>query len=490
VIIPRLAPVVAVAAVLFVGAIALQARPDPVPSQRTGVAQDGLVIGVQAWSFNKFTAMEAVTRTAQAGGQTIEFFPGQRLSSDQPDVRVGPGMSSEAIQKLRAHLDQHGVRAVAFGVAGIDRNEANARPLFEWARQMGIGIINTESADAIDTIEKMVKEYDIKVGFHNHPRNNDPNYKVWDPNYILSLVKNRDRRIGACADTGHWVRSGIKPVDALRILRGRVVSSHLKDLHEFSRGGHDVPYGTGVSDIPAILNELRQQRFNGSISVEYEYNWDNSLPDIAQCVGFVKGFEARNAPQRAQVRSVVQPVSWRSTRGWAPQGNVLSNSGSNPEHLFSTEEHGDATVHAEFRIPKGSNSGVYLQGRYEVQILDSSGKTKDQLTFADAGGIYQRWKDEKGYEGTAPLVNAFRGPGEWNTYDIKFRAPRFDTSGRKVENARIIEVRLNGIVVQRNVSVTGPTRAAFFENERPTGPLVLQGDHGPVEYRNVWIGKL
>jgi hypothetical protein len=156
---------------------------------------------------------------------------------------------------------------------------------------MDIGVVNTESTDAIDTIDKMVKEFDIKVGFHNHPRrNDDPNYKVWDPNYILSLVKDRDVRIGACADTGHWVRSGIKPVDALRILRGRVVSSHLKDLHVFTSGGHDMPYGQGVSDIRGILDELRAQNFDGPLSVEYEYNWDNNVAEIAQCIGFVRGY--------------------------------------------------------------------------------------------------------------------------------------------------------------------------------------------------------
>jgi len=180
-------------------------------------------------------------------------------------------------------------------------------------------------------------------------------------------------------------------------------------------------------------------------------------------------------------------IEWRSTKGWVAQDGVLVNSGDRPEHLFSTAEYGDAHVHAEFKIPKGSNSGVYLQGRYEIQILDSSGKKKEELTFADCGGVYQRWKDEKGYEGTPPRENAFKGPGEWNTYDIVFRAPRFDAAGKKTENARFLEVRLNGVVVQRDVPVTGPTRAGFFEDEGATGPVVLQGDHGPVEYRNVWV---
>lgn len=262
------------------------------PEFRTG----SFAIGCQAWSFNRFTAFEAVEKTAQAGARVIEFYPGQKMSADDP-VGVGPGMNDEAIAKLKAQLAKHNVKAVAFGVTGVSRDEGNARSLFSWAKKMDIGVINTESTDAVDTIEKMVKEFDIKVGFHNHPRrDNDPNYKVWDPNYILSLVKDRDVRIGACADTGHWVRSGIKPVDALRILRGRVVSSHLKDLHVFTRSGHDMPYGLGVSDIRGILDELRAQNFDGPLSVEYEYNWDNNVTDIAQCIGFVRGYGSVMVP--------------------------------------------------------------------------------------------------------------------------------------------------------------------------------------------------
>jgi sugar phosphate isomerase/epimerase len=151
--------------------------------------------------------------------------------------------------------------------------------------------VTTESVDAIDTIEKLVKEYDILVGFHDHPkRAKNPNYRMWDPAYVLSVVKDRDPRIGSCADTGHWVRSGLKPVDCLRILKGRIISSHLKDLNEMGPDAHDVPYGTGVSDIPGILQELRNQHFTGNLSIEYEYHWESSEPEVAQCIGFVRGY--------------------------------------------------------------------------------------------------------------------------------------------------------------------------------------------------------
>jgi sugar phosphate isomerase/epimerase len=251
----------------------------------------GFFIGCQAYTFNHFTVFEAIEKTAQCGGKVIEFYPGQKLSKDDPGVTWDHNASPETIQKVKDRLAQFKIKAVNYGVVPIPNDEAGARKLFEFAKTMGLRAITTESVDSIDTIEKMVKEYDIMVGFHDHPkRPNDPNYRMWDPNYVLSVVKDRDRRIGSCADTGHWVRSGLKPVECLRILKGRIISSHLKDLNEMSPGAHDLPYGTGVSDIPGILKELRDQHFDGNISIEYEYHWENSTPEVGQCIGFVRGY--------------------------------------------------------------------------------------------------------------------------------------------------------------------------------------------------------
>jgi hypothetical protein len=157
-------------------------------------------------------------------------------------------------------------------------------------------------------------------------------------------------------------------------------------------------------------------------------------------------------------------LKWKSQNGWTKGTDRLANETGRADHLVSTEEFGDALI----------------------QILDSFGKPWQELTFADAGAVYQRWKDDQGYEGNPPSRNAIRPPGQWNTYDILFRAPRF-VNGKKTENARFVEVRVNGVVVQRDVEVTGPTRASMWEDEKPTGPIMLQGDHGPIAYRNVWV---
>ena len=254
----------------------------------------GFALGCQAWTFNNFTVMEAIDKTAGAGGKVIEFYPGQKFSPEHPDWNFDHNATAEMIAEVEARLARDGIRAVNYGVVGIPNNEAAARKIFEFAKRLGLYGITTESVESIGTIEKLVKEYDICVGFHNHPRQpNNPGYKMWDPDYVLSVIKDRDPRIGAAADTGHWIRSGLEPIAGLKILHGRIMSVHLKDLNAKSPDAHDVPYGSGVSDIPGILEELKRQHFAGNVSIEYEYNWKNNVLDAAQCIGFVRGYGAR-----------------------------------------------------------------------------------------------------------------------------------------------------------------------------------------------------
>lgn len=173
-----------------------------------------------------------------------------------------------------------------------------------------------------------------------------------------------------------------------------------------------------------------------------------------------------------------------------PGLGVMINGSQGPtKNLVSAFEHGDVEAHIEFCVPKGSNSGVYFQGRYEVQVFDSFGVAKPK--HSDCGGIYERWQDDKGFEGHAPKVNASKPPGEWQSFDVVFRAPRFNEFGTKTENAKFVSVKHNGVLVHENVAVTGPTRSALDEQtEAAHGPLMLQGDHGPVAYRNLVIREV
>jgi hypothetical protein len=151
--------------------------------------------------------------------------------------------------------------------------------------------------------------------------------------------------------------------------------------------------------------------------------------------------------------------------------------------LKTKVEHGDMVLEADIMVPRGSNSGIYFQSRYEVQIYDS---WRRPIPYpSDLGGIYERWKDGKGYEGKAPLVNAAFAPGLWQHLEVSFQAPRFDANGTKISPARFNYVKLNGITIHENIFVSGPTRSAAFEDEKPIGPLLIQGDHGQVALRNL-----
>lgn len=164
---------------------------------------------------------------------------------------------------------------------------------------------------------------------------------------------------------------------------------------------------------------------------------------------------------------------------------------NNPgKDLISNLQHGDLDLELDYMMAMGSNSGIYMQGRYEIQLLDSWGVINPKA--GDNGGIYERWNEskpqgQKGYEGHSPRQNASRAPGLWQHMKISFQAPRFNEQGKKIDNAKILHVELNGVPIQENVELSGPTRGAIGTGEVPLGPLRFQGDHGPVAFRNIKI---
>ena len=174
----------------------------------------------------------------------------------------------------------------------------------------------------------------------------------------------------------------------------------------------------------------------------------------------------------------------------AGSGTITNGLDGRTKNLISDQKHGDCILELEFSVPEGSNSGVYLQGRYEIQVFDSFGVPDKRMQHSDCGGIYQRYVEAegRGFEGHAPAVNASKAPGEWQSYKIWFKAPRFDESGNKTSNAKFIKVVHNGKVLHENVELTGPTRSATWgDTEEAMAPLMLQGDHGPVAYRKIKI---
>jgi hypothetical protein len=165
---------------------------------------------------------------------------------------------------------------------------------------------------------------------------------------------------------------------------------------------------------------------------------------------------------------------------------------NNGQDLVSFEEFADIDLEMEIMVAPKSNSGVYLMGQYEVQILDSWGKTTARA--GDMGGIYERWDDskpegQKGYQGYAPRQNVSRAPGIWQNLKVSFQAPKFDESGQKTENAKFLSVHLNGVLIHENLEVFGPTRGSLYPNDIPKGPIRIQGDHGAVAFRNIKVTR-
>ena len=172
---------------------------------------------------------------------------------------------------------------------------------------------------------------------------------------------------------------------------------------------------------------------------------------------------------------------------------ILVNRTSKKDHgtdLYSLSEYGDIDLELDYLMAAGSNSGIYLQGRYEIQLHDTWGSLR--FTSGNNGGIYERWNNNapegrKGYEGYPPRQNVSRAPGLWQHLKISFKAPVFDARGQKVESAKMLLVELNGVVIHKNVELSGPTRGAISPEERAMGPLRFQGDHGSVAFRNINI---
>jgi sugar phosphate isomerase/epimerase len=256
---------------------------EPIPES---LRQNGWFIGAQAYTFKEFTTFEALAKTKEAGGNIVEIYPGQKMKPDS-DVKIHHTMPEEAIVELLAECARQGLRLVNYGVVSA-KDAEEVEQIMAFAKRLGLYAICTESTEQIVAWEKAAIETDVKVAFHEHGGSmSNPKYKVWHPLYILGVVESRDKRVGACADLGHWCTSNLKPVECLRILDGRIVSVHLKDKEKFGEA-EVVTVGTGVVDVKACLEELKRQNFDGHISIEHENQWKDNVSHVKAAIDFVK----------------------------------------------------------------------------------------------------------------------------------------------------------------------------------------------------------
>lgn len=240
----------------------------------------GWKLGSQAYTFRLFTFEEALNKIDSCKLKWVEGFPGQKIGGGVEGT-MDYHMDAATQGKVKEMLKAKGLTLNAYGVVS-PKTEEDWKALFAFAKAMGISTITSEPEEKdIPLVSKLCDENQINVAIHNHP--NPSHY--WNPDIILKAIKGQSKRIGACADIGHWVRSGLDPVECLKKLKGHVIHSHMKDLNEKgNKQAHDVIWGTGVSNIPAVIAELKAQKFKGQISVEYEYHWENSGPEVAQSV--------------------------------------------------------------------------------------------------------------------------------------------------------------------------------------------------------------
>jgi sugar phosphate isomerase/epimerase len=224
-------------------------------------------MGVQSYSFRNFKFEEAIEKTAELGLHYIEPFPGGHLPLEAPPDRLA------AVQALLAAKQ---VKMNAYGVCGFSKDEAGARKLFDFCKKVGIGVISAGPApDCFDLLDKLVAEYGICIGIHNH----GPGDKHWGKlDQLVNGTKDHHANIGVCLDTGHLARSGDEPVAAVRKLGPRVLALHIKDWNE--QGG-DVVVGKGKLDLVGLFTALKETGFHGPIALEYEIDAQNPMPGIA-----------------------------------------------------------------------------------------------------------------------------------------------------------------------------------------------------------------
>lgn len=250
--------------------------------------QLGWKLAVQCWTFKEYTFAEALEKIKELGVKYVEAFPGQKIGGGYEGTTHFTA-DSAARAAMKSLLEKNGLTLVNYGVV-TPSDRAGWEQLFAFAKEMGIETINSEPKPGVmDLVDSLAQAYGINVGIHNHPK---PSF-YWSPDTLLKYVAGHSERLGACADVGHWVRSGLDPVECLKKLDGRIRSLHFKDLNEKARKAHDVPWGTGISDVPAMLQVLKDQGFQGVFSVEYEYHWTSSMPEIRQSLDNFREIVAR-----------------------------------------------------------------------------------------------------------------------------------------------------------------------------------------------------
>lgn len=436
-------------------------------------------IAIQCWTFREYSFQEALEKAKALGIDFVQPYPGQVLRPDKSEVEFDHNLSEENIQWVQRKLEEHGQYLIAYGVVEFDNTEEDMRKVFDFAKKLGIRTVVAEPKfDDFALLERMVKEYNINVAIHNHPAPS----KYARPESVLERIKGLDERIGACVDTGHWMRSGVKPLEGLKMLEGRIIDVHLKDLDAFGvLEAEDVPFGQGEANVHEILAELTNQNFRGYLAVEYEKEADalNPAPPIKKGIEYIKSI--------TYYEGFEEILSWWngtfSKHGWNHYGpgyfvldektGVLKSQGGMGLLWYSRKRYRNFVLELEFKsFQTDTNSGIFLRIP-EIPTSDDYIYHSFEVQIYDCGsGIH---KTGAVYDAEAPRSDAFRPTGEWNFYKITFRGD-------------IIQVELNGVeMIDWKAEPRGKIKDFAAE-----GYIGLQNHDSisPVYFRNIYVKEL
>ncbi len=253
----------------------------------------GWRISCGLYTFRDRSFYEALTVIGGMGVQHVEpcfFLP---LSKQQPALKTSEALSPEQRGEMKQRMNDLGMSMPSY-YAPLEGDEKAYRKIFDFAKEMGVETLVAEPPpETFEALDKLCQEYKINLAIHNHPEG--PGSQYWNPDTFLKACAGRSARIGACPDTGHWVRSGLDTLECLKKYQKRILTVHLKDAAESGkRDSRDVPLGTGQAKYATILQQLRDWKWRGVMTVEYEHLSPQLVPEVAQCVKFVEDF-ATNA---------------------------------------------------------------------------------------------------------------------------------------------------------------------------------------------------
>ena len=247
----------------------------------------GFTVGIQSYTFREFGLEGALKRTRDLGLRHAEFY----------SKHVPPGSTPEQLRAILKMCGDYGVKPIAFGVQRFDKNHDGNKKTFDFGKALGITTFSADPDPAsFDSLDKLCEEYKIAVAIHPHgPAGRGMLHRWYSAEKILAAVKDRHPLLGSCLDTGHLIRSAqppfnekLVPQDQVRVMGARNFGMHLKD-HDNARRT-DVVYGKdgGVLDVPAVLRALREVKFKGYISIEYEARPEDPSADVRACLDVLK----------------------------------------------------------------------------------------------------------------------------------------------------------------------------------------------------------